>query len=105
MVESDIAADEERTVRSLAKGRSRVQRNALLRTESFKALAIVSKNAVFCAYPQETDSILINLPNGQVGEAIGVPKAPKAVFPGPSQNRHQQDETYPTDRSHAFLQA
>jgi hypothetical protein len=68
----------------------------LRRPKGLKALPVVPVYAVFRAYPDETNLILVNLPHCQVAETFRVPERTKAVFLGKQHpGRQQQKDAYP----------
>ena len=82
LVESEVAADQQRTIGSIAKGGAGGKGDALVRTKDLKAIAVVAEDAVFRAHPKEANMVLIDLLDSEVVQAVCDPEIAEAVFLG-----------------------
>ena len=60
--------------------------------KGFKAIAVITVEAVFSAYPEEADVVLIDSANGEVVQAFSGAKAAEAVFLGAKQAACQRQQ-------------
>src|ERR1700691_2581113 len=92
MVESELPTGEQRPIGRVAKCGARIRRNPLCGSEWLEAIPVVAEDAVFSAYPEEADSVLVDPVNQQVGQAFRASEAAEAVLLGaqrPSCQRQQ----------------
>jgi len=82
MEESELPTGEQRPIGRIAKCGARIRRKTLCRSKWLETIPVVAEDAVFSAYPEEADSVLVDPVNQQVGQAFRDPETAKAVFLG-----------------------
>jgi hypothetical protein len=91
-VEPEASPHQQRTVGSIAKGRLVGRGQPLRLPKCLKPLAVVAKDSVFRAHPDETRAILVDLPNRQVAEPFCISEGVKAIFLGAQSPTGQQQQ-------------
>ncbi len=92
LVKSEVASNQKRSIRGVAKRGTRSGRNPLLRSKRFESFSVVPVDTVFRAHPNETHAVLVDFPDREVVKAFCDPEIAEIVFLSAQHPGRQHEE-------------